>query len=460
MKNHFIKITFLFITCFGFSQNYESKIDTIISSNYNNEEPGLTLIVAKAGKTIYSKAIGKSSLELNTPLQLNSVFQVGSITKQFTAVSILMLAEQGKLNIEDNIRKYIPEYSEIGKDITIHHLLNHTSGIKNKTPLSDKSFISRSDMTPQELIEYIKNEPLEFKPGEQFKYSNAGYILLGKIIEVVTEQSYKDFIENTIFKKLGMTNSYYGSMKKVIKNRISGYKATTTNFVNADYMSLTLPYSAGAILSTVEDLLIWQNALKSNNLIKPSSLKKAITPTTLNNEKKIPYGYSFRLSNIGASPVIAHTGSTKGFTSIAIFLPDEDIYIAALSNCSCKNVNKVVKQIAELFVNAPKAALEASNTDASQLKKQSITVSVETLKHYAGTYEVRPNTYLTIGLDNSNQLYLIAPGQTQRIKLFAKTQNHFFMKISNAEITFNTNNNEVISLTMNQSGREIIAKKK
>jgi CubicO group peptidase (beta-lactamase class C family) len=197
-----ILITFLFVTTIIYSQDHTSKIDSIISLDYGTEDSGIANLVAKYGKPIYDKVFGKSNLELNTPMKLNAVFQIGSITKQFTAVSILMLAEQGKLNIKDNIEKYFPEYASNWKNITIHHLLNYTSGIKNSTPVGGKGFVSRTDMTPKELIAYFKNEPLEFKPSENFKYSNAGYILLGRIIELVSEQSYEDFIEKIFLIKL------------------------------------------------------------------------------------------------------------------------------------------------------------------------------------------------------------------------------------------------------------------
>ncbi len=458
MNNYFTSILFFFITYIGFSQSYQSKIDAVVSSTYSSKEPGISVLVAKDRKAIYSKAFGKSNLELNTPLETNSVFQIGSITKQFTAISILMLEEQGKLSVEDKIGKYIPEYAEIEKDITIHHLLNHTSGIKNRTPVGDKGFISKTNMSPTELIAYFKDEPLEFKPGERFKYSNAGYILLGRIIEIVSGQPYSDFIEQNIFDKIGMKNSSCGDMKQVIPNLTKGYIIEQNDFVKSDYINLSLAYSAGAILSTTEDLLKWQNALLSNTLLKASSIKQAMTPTLLNSGKRVPYGYGFRFSKLGNSPVIAHTGSTKGFTSIALFLPKEKLYITALTNCNCKNVNNVAKQVAELFVNLPDDKI--TEVENNQPERKSIDVPSEILSDYTGTYEVKPNVNLTIGLDNTNQLYLLAPGQTKKVELFAETQNHFFVKIVDAEITFNTNEKgKVISLTMNQSGRKITAKK-
>ncbi len=190
-------------------------------------------------------------------------FKLVLLQNNLQPVAILILEEQGKLKLTDDILKYIPDYPTEGNSITIHHLLNHTSGIQNNTPVGKKGAISKTDMTSKELISYFKNTPLDFKPGTNFKYSNAGYIVLGLIIEIVSKQSYEDFIETTIFKKIGMSSSYYGSNKEVIKNRVSGYQVKQNTFTNADYMSLTLPYAAGSILSTVDDLLKWQNALKS-----------------------------------------------------------------------------------------------------------------------------------------------------------------------------------------------------
>ena len=453
MKNYFLPIALLLITFLSFSQNNVSKIDSIIALEYTNKEPGISFLVAKEGKAMYHKAFGKSNLELNTSLQPNSVFQIGSITKQFTAVSILILAEQGKLNLNDKIGNYIPAYTDVGKDITIHHLLNHTSGIKNKTLLSAQNFIAKKDISPTELIAYFKNEPLEFKAGEQFKYSNAGYILLGKIIEIVAKKSYGEFIKEHIFDKVGMSSSSYGNKKQHIKSSVSGYKVERNQFIKVDDMNLSLAYSAGGILSTTNDLLKWQNALLSNALLKASTIKKAMSPTILNNGKKIPYGYGFRFSRLGRSQVIAHTGSTKGFTSLSIYLPKEKVYITALSNCNCKNINNVAKAVASQFVIIPKKNKKKTS------ERKSIKVALKRLKEYVGSYEVRPNVSLKIGIDTTNQLYLLAPGQTKRIPLFAAKENHFFVKELKVEVTFNLEGNQTVSLTMHQSGRNITAKK-
>ena len=222
MKRHlFIKtitlISFTLLLSFSNqAQIIESQIDDILNASYKANEPGATALVYKNGNVIYRKGFGSANLELGVAMKPEHVFEIGSITKQFTAIAILMLEEQGKLKVEDEITKYIPDYPTLGKTITIHQLLNHTSGIKSYTAMQSFRDNARRDMTPTEIIDFFKNEQMDFDPGEKFLYNNSGYILLGHIIEVVTGNSYADFIQKNIFDKLGMKNSYYGSMNKII----------------------------------------------------------------------------------------------------------------------------------------------------------------------------------------------------------------------------------------------------
>lgn len=450
MKKYIALIISLFSIQISIAQNdISNKIETLITSIYKEATPGISVLIAKNGKPIFRKAYGESNLELNTSMVSENVFQIGSITKQFTAVSILMLAEQGKINLEDPIETYIKDFPTRGKKITIHQLLNHTSGVKNSTPVGKNGFLSRKDMTSIELVNYFKNNPLDFEPGSRFKYSNAGYILLGRIIEVAAGVSYKEFLENRIFKKLNMNSSSYGSQESIIKNRAYGYQFKENKFVNADYLSLTLPFSAGAIMTTVDDLLLWHNALLNFLLIKKESLQKAMKPSALNNGKRIPYGYGWRFAKLNGSNVIAHTGSTRGFTSTTMFFPKEKIYIATLTNCNCKNIPDINKSIANIVLNKP--------TTSSQVK----TVKIDSNKSqkFIGKYEVQPNVYITISYKD-NSLFLTAPNQTKSIALFPENEYRFFMKVVPAKVTFKTNSKgKITGLILNQSGRKISASK-
>ena len=536
----------VFFICTISSQQIESEIDQLVSSEYPNNEPGVSILVAKDGKPIYRKAFGMANLELNVPSIPENVYEIGSITKQFTAVAILMLQEQGKLSVDDDITKFIPDYPTQGNTITVHHLLNHTSGIKSYTAM--ESFINeaRTDMTPTELIDVFKNEPMDFKTGEKFLYNNSGYILLGHIIEVVTGDTYENFIEKNIFEKLGMTSSYYGSNGELIKNRASGYKQDNNGYTNSDYLSMTLPYAAGSLMSTIDDLLKWQNAIRDNKIISSESLEKAINGSKLNSGEDIPYGYGWSKGNVQGSPGYAHGGGIFGYTTNGLYLKDEDFYIIGLTNCSCKNIGALTQKIAAVAIGKPYPNLKDTiNLKEEQLKqwvgayefdegvirhitfkdgslnslredanpqsfklypfsenrflfedvsieynfrknaegenevifvnsgkesigklidkeppvqKVAIALSSDILSTYIGTYELQPNFIIEVTVDG-NQIFAQATGQP-KFEIFPDSDDHFFVKVVPAQITFNkSEDGSIQSLTLHQGGQNMPAKK-
>jgi len=372
----FFILCFLFVTI-GYAQTLEENIDQLLEAKYKPNEPGATALISKNGEVIYRKAFGNANLELGIAMTPENVFEIGSITKQFTAIAILMLEEQGKLKIEDDITKFIPDYPTNGKTITIHHLLNHTSGIKSYTSMGSFMKLSRTDMTPTELIDVFKNEPMDFDPGEKFLYNNSGYILLGYIIEVASGQTYADFIEKNMFEVLGMSNSSYGSMSKLIKNRASGYQ-DRDGYVNAAYLSLTLPYAAGSLMSNVDDLLVWQKALNTYQLITKESYEKAIHGSSLNNGEHIGYGYGLIEGNIQGSKSISHGGGIFGYTTQGIYLPNEDVLVSILTNCSCNSPRGVANKIAALVIGKPFPDI-----------KNAVTLSESELKKWTGAYQFK-----------------------------------------------------------------------
>lgn len=350
MKTILKSLILLLIFQAGFSQNLESKIDSLITSKFKPENPGAIFLAVKKGKVVYRKAFGMADLERDIKMRPEFVFEIGSMTKQFTAVSILMLAEQRKLKLDDEITKFIPDYPTQGNLITIHHLLTHTSGIKDFTTMKSIKNIAREDLSPKELVDFFKNEPMDFKPGEQYKYCNSGYVLLGYIIEKVSGETYEEFITKHIFEKAEMKNSFYASHEKVIKNRVSGYRERD-GFVNANYISFSIPFASGAIMSTVDDLLKWQNAINDNVLLNDAFTKKAFTNYQLNNGKKIDYGYGWHIEKIKNKIVHEHGGSIFGFKSMGVYEPSEQIYVVGLSNCDCNSPTSITKDIAGLLIN-------------------------------------------------------------------------------------------------------------
>jgi len=334
----------------SYAQTLEPKIDSILTSVFKvSNEPGAVFLVAKDGKPIYRKAFGKSNIELDVNMIPTNVFQIGSMTKQFTAIAIMMLEEQGKLNVNDAISNYIPDFPN-GDNITIHHLLTHTSGIKDFTKMKTIMTIAKKDQTPKELVDFFKDEPVDFIPGEKFDYNNSGYVVLGYIIEIVTNDTYENFVEQNIFEKLGMNNSRYASDREIVKHRAYGYHNRGA-FTNKMQVSLSIPYASGSLMSTVDDMLKWQEAINTNSLITEMSKKKVYTDYTLNNGEHINYGYGWHLKDIDGTPIREHGGSIFGFKSMGVYVPSLDIYVVGFSNCDCNSPTKITRDIAALIMN-------------------------------------------------------------------------------------------------------------
>ena len=334
----------------GYAQSLESHIDSLLQEKYPADAPGASFLISRNGEIIYEKAFGLANLELNVPMQTENVFEIGSITKQFTAISILMLVEKGELNLDDEITRFIPDYPTNGHKITVHHLLTHTSGIKSYTRIKALNKISKQDLTPLELIDFFKNEPIDFAPGEKFKYNNSGYIILGYIIEKISGQTFGNFVEQHIFKKLGMTASQYASRREVIQKRASGYH-NKEGYINKRDISYTLPYSAGSLMSTTGDMFKWQEAIKNNLLISKETNDKVFTDYTLNNGEPMNYGYGWYIRTRNEISVREHGGHIFGFKSMGVYLPNQDIYVIGLNNCDCNSPTKITREIAEIVAN-------------------------------------------------------------------------------------------------------------
>ena len=313
------------------SNKIEALCDAIFQQTYTNNSPGAAILIAKGDKILYRKAFGMANLELKVKMKPETVFQLASITKQFTSVATMILVEQGKLGLKDPLSKFITDFPR-GDEITVHHLLNHTSGIKSYTNLPSFRSKTRMDMTPEEIIQFFKNLPLEFNPNEKYEYSNSGYLLLGYIIEQLSGMSYGEFIQKNIFDKLGMKRSYYADSYKIIPDRANGYQLFEGNYENAEYMSTTIPYAAGSLMSTIDDMFLWSKAIRQNLLISESSKRIAFTNHSLTNGKATNYGYGWAINEIAGVSTIEHTGGINGFTTSGIYVPDSNIYSIVLTN--------------------------------------------------------------------------------------------------------------------------------
>ncbi len=332
-----------------------SDLDAIASSYYPAAEPGAAVLVMKDGEILLRKGYGLADLEQGIPIEPDMVFRIGSVTKQFTAAAILLLEEEGKLSVEDDLREHLPDYPGSGRSITIAQLLTHTSGIRSYTDMPDFGKRMREDMSVEEIITLFRDEPLGFEPGEKYAYNNSGYVLLGAIIEKVSGKTYEAYLREKIFEPLGMSQTYYGSSSRIIPKRAQGYDSVNAEFENARYLSMSVPYAAGSLLSTVDDLTKWDRALYGTGLLSQASLDKWWKPFLLANGESIHYGYGWSISSYEGHWVVGHGGGINGFSCHLLRMPEDGVFVTVLTNKNDEKANPalVARKLAAAAIGKP-----------------------------------------------------------------------------------------------------------
>jgi CubicO group peptidase (beta-lactamase class C family) len=395
--------------------NLFTQIDSLAQQTYQPTEPGAAIIVISNGKTILRKGYGMANLELDVPIEPDMSFRLGSLTKQFTAVAILMLAEQGKLALDDPITNFLPNYPTHAYLITVEHLLTHTSGIQSYTGMPEWPALWRKDFKLQELIDFFKYQPMQFAPGKCWAYNNSGYILLGAIIEKLSGQTYEQFIQQNIFDPLGMRHSYYDNSLRIIPRRVSGYDKSPEGFTNADYLSMTQPYAAGALASTVDDLAIWDSILYTEQLLKQETLQRAFLSHPLMDGSSTFYGYGWAISEYEGHRLIEHGGGIHGFRSYAIRMPDDRVFVCILSNNGGIGPELLAFKIAALAIGKP------------YQEPTPIQLSAEVLARYEGVYQTNVANEQYITRDES-RLFMQFGQESPRLELIPFSSNEFFLK--------------------------------
>ena len=421
MKKLTLLLPLLLLVSLQVSCQKENKaLDDLMNDMFSSDGPGGTAIIARDGEILYRKAFGMANMELGVEMTPDNVFRIGSITKQFTSCAILKLAEEGKLDLQDDITKYIEDYPTHGHTITIEHLLTHSSGIKSYTSMEKwTAEVRRKDFTPPELVDFFKNQPMDFVPGEEFRYNNSAYFLLGYIVEIVSGKTYESYIDETFFKPLGMNNSYYGSTSRIIHNRASGYAMGEDGYKNDDFLSMTQPYAAGSLLSTVDDLYTWYKAVMNNEVISEASLKKMTTSYILNSGEKSGYGYGWFLGNVQESPCIYHGGGINGYLTASMFLPGERLFVAVFSNCTCKDPSDLAVKMAAISLGKP-------------FEWDSISLDDNLLKTYEAVYASEFDGELVISYRDGKLFSMRSGGAETALIPFEKDK--FFVK--NGTTTF------------------------
>jgi CubicO group peptidase (beta-lactamase class C family) len=439
-----------------YGQNPDSKqlardLDSLISNRQPAISPGCVVLVAVKGRIIYEKAFGLANLELQVAMQPGMVFRIGSITKQYTAIAILQLVEQGKISLTDIIQKYLPDYPLKDHPVTIENLLTHTSGIADYEVVDiHVPDAIRIDVPAKRLIDSLEKLPLEFVPGSRYHYSNSNYFLLGYILERVSGKSYKDYLSENLFKPAGLLATYYDSPTEIIPNRVNGYSKYQQHYFNSGYISMTQVFGAGALLSTVEDLYKWHQGLYSYKLVKKETLEKAFTPFKLAGGELSEYGYGWFIKNRNGSRSIEHSGGIDGFQSDEIYFPEQDVFIAALYN----SLNEGGSNVGFMILDNDIATLSVG-------KPLDREVSVDTviLKQFVGVYETDPEHTAIITLENGQLQIEAKAGGLPKSPLVAKSESIFLLKGIGAEIEFVRDKNRVIQLVVHFNGQDQVAKK-
>jgi CubicO group peptidase (beta-lactamase class C family) len=418
-----------------------------IIANYVDDKTFMgNVLVVKDGHTLIDQGYGSADLEWNMPNSPTTKFRLGSITKQFTAASILLLQERGKLNIDDPISKYMPDSPAAWSKITVYNVLTHTSGIPSFTGFPDYRSTEWKDTTPIELVARFRDKPLDFEPAAKFNYSNSGYVLLGYLIENVSGQKYGDFLQQNIFTPLGMKDTGIDSNAALVPQRAQGYRRTPHGIEHDGYISMTIPFSAGALYSTTGDLLKWEQGLFGGKVLKPESLARMTTPF------KSDYGFGVFIRNTDGHKLITHGGGIEGFNTSLNYYPDDRLTVIVLGNLTGGAPDQIARYVGQTALG---------QTVILTSERKEVMLPATALPDYPGTYHVAD-------LDDDLVIAVNGPrlsaklGKQNTIDLYAESQDNFFLKISDAQIEFfrDPATHAVNRLVIHQNGAQHEGKKR
>jgi CubicO group peptidase (beta-lactamase class C family) len=414
------------------------RMDEVVSAQVETGRFMGSVLVARDDRIVFERSAGWANLEWNIPNAADTKFRVGSVTKQFTAACILLLAERGKLQLADPVGRHLPEAPEAWSKITLQHLLHHTSGLPSLTRTSEFAALTGKSATPRETVARVRDRPLEFKPGERYAYSNLGYIVLGDVIERVSGRSYDAFVRENIFVPLGMNESGYDSNSAVIPRRAAGYTPGVKGLVNADFIDMRVPHGAGALYSSTHDLLRWEQALFGGRILSPASLQTLTTPGPGN------YACGLVVRTARGRKVIEHGGAIDGFVSHLAYYPDARLTVIVLCNLAGPAASDLAQQLEA-----------AAFGDPVTLPKPRIAIELPLakLERYVGTYVLAPRVQNTIALIDG-QLTTQLTGQSA-FPIFAESETKFFLKAVDAEVEFfSGTDGKVTHLVQYEAGRE------
>ncbi len=428
------------------SEGAVAAIDKIVTDGLEPKKAAsYAVAVMKDGRLILARGYGYADLENDVPATAETVYRLGSITKQFTAMAVMQLAEQGKLSVDDELPKFLPDYPVQGHKVTIAHLLNHTSGIQSYTDQPGFFKRARQDLSREELLASFKDQPFNFEPTTKWKYNNSGYYLLGMIIEKASGQSYADYLAEHIFRPLGMSATRYGDTRPLIRHRAQGYRRDKEGLVNDDPLSMNTPGAAGALVSNVLDLVKWHQALEAGRLVSSASYETLYRPTKLADGTMQPYGYGWGVGELSGHRKLSHGGGINGFSTMIARYPEDRLAVIVLSNTAGANTGALEGRIAKVMLgieDKPPADLP---------------IDEETLKSIVGAYLLRERRVEI--MSEENKLYVQLPGrQRDRLK-FQGDQTFVSSDDAEVRIKFNVKDGKAEGFELETQGAKFTAKR-
>jgi len=439
----------------------EKQIDQLFTAWNSLESPGAAVAVEKDGKVIYKKGFGSAELEYNIPITPRTVFHIASISKQFTCFSILLLEKQGKLSINDDIRKYIPEVPDFGKVITLNQLMHHTSGLRDQWELLAMAGWRLDDIITKDQILRIvsRQKELNFNPGDEYMYCNTGFTLLAEVVARVSGQTFPEFTRTHIFEPLKMTNTlFYDDCEKIVRNRAYSFYADSTG-----YKKSILSYSnAGAtsLFTTAEDLCQWSRNFENPVVGDKDIINKMNLRGILNNGDTITYAMGQDIGKYKGLKIISHGGADAGYRSYFVRFPDQRFSVNVLSNLASFDPGNMSFKIADLYlrdkevVTTPKKVETESKATA---EKEEVKVDHDVLVSYCGQYDWQPGVFVTISIEN-DKLFVSAP-ELPITPMIAVSATEFDVKPVSARITFLLESGKVSKMKVNMGGGERIVTK-
>ena len=439
----------------------QKKVDQLFATWDKPDSPGAAIAVIKDGAVIYKRGYGSANLEYNVPITPQTVFHVASVSKQFTAFAIALLANQGKLSLDDDIRKHLPEVPDFGKKITIRHLIHHTSGIRDQWTLLGMAGWRLDDViTKDHIMKMVRHQKeLNFDPGAENLYSNTGYTLLAVIVERVSGQSFREYTEANIFKPLGMTNTHFhDDHERIVKNRAysyfssgpgGGFRAAPLNYANV---------GATSLFTTSEDLARWVINFDDKKIGGADVIKQMQQQGVLNSGKQLGYAFGLSIGPYRGLNTVGHAGGDAAYRSFAVWFPDQRFGVVVLSNLGSFNPQQLAMRIADLYL-ADKLTPEAANP--TPVERTAVKVDTAIFDSYAGRYLLDGRTLVTITKED-NKLMGQAAGQSKS-ELIPQSETTFFVKAANSELTFERDEKgNVVRFTMknatqSQSARRLNA---